>query len=45
MSKNDSPMTFAQIDFICDHKNSYALILKKSENICDANFLFLKFKT
>jgi hypothetical protein len=42
MSKNDSPMTFAQIDFICDHKNSYALILKKSENICDAKFFIFK---
>jgi hypothetical protein len=41
MSKNDSPMTFAQTDFICDHKNSYALILEKSENICDDKKIFI----
>jgi hypothetical protein len=34
MSKNDSPMTFAQTENICDHKNSYALILEKNKIIC-----------
>ena len=44
MSKNDSLLTFAQTDFICYHKNSYALTLEKNKIICDDKKIFIFWK-